>query len=121
MATEYQRELARKKARKKGKKLPGDKPKGIKKELTAREQEQIDIDQYTARYQKGKKDKPKPVKPLSTLDDYGKKDSTAISGGSKAVRKIDPKYTGKTTPARTGNELVDKARRKPYKYLGYER
>lgn len=80
--------------------------------LTPAQQEQKDIDAYRA----GAKEV-KDTRSLKSLTRYGKPDSTAVSGGSKATRKIDPKFKGKTTPARTGNDLVDKLRRKPYKYL----
>jgi len=80
--------------------------------LTPAQQEQKDIDAYRA----GAK-KVKDTRSLESITRYGKPDSTATSGGSKAVRKIDPKFKGTTTPAKTGNELIDKLRRKPFKYL----
>jgi len=128
MATEYQREQARIKARKAGKVPAGDKTKLINlvdenklgknadvsnKGRTRKQRELDEISEYNKRYRSGKK---KDTRPLSSLGGYGK--STATSGGSKATRKIDPKFKGKTTPARTGeNELVDRLRRKPFKYI----
>ena len=84
-----------------------------RKKLTPREREQRDIDQFKA----GRKNV-KDTRSLDSLTRYGKPDSTATSGGSKAVRKIDPTFKGSTTPARTkDNDLVNKLRRKPFKYL----
>lgn len=107
MATEYQRELARKKARERGKIPASEKKKPKRIKVSPKEQEQIDIDKYQTRYQKGKKDK--PSKPLGTLKDYGKKDSTAVSGGSKAVRKVTADDSGDT-------DLVKRLRKKPFQY-----
>jgi len=111
MATEYQRELARKKARERGKIPASDKPKLKRKGLSQKEQEQVDIDKYQARYRKGRKDK--PIAPLKTLDTYGKR-STATSGGSKSVRKV----TGEASPAeKKVQELRDKPGRHPTRYF----
>ena len=112
MATEYQREQARKKARAAGKVPAGDKKLVKRPALTPAQQEQKDIDAYRV----GAK-KVKDTRTLDSLTRYGNNKSTATSGGSKATRKIDPKFKGKTTPARTGNDLVDRLRRKPFKYL----
>ena len=112
--SQYEKDrIARVKARA-DRKAAGTKPakRKVRKALTPAQQEQKDIDAYKAGA--------KPVKDtrsLKYLGEYGKPDSTATSGGSKAVRKIDPKFKGKTTPARTGNDLVDRLRRKPFKYL----
>jgi len=92
----------------------GKKKKQVKKSLSQKEKAQVDIDQYNAQFRSVPK---QDARPLESLTRYGKPDSTATSGGSKAVRKIDPTFKGSTTPARTKNPLVDKLRRKPFKYL----
>jgi len=55
--------------------------------LTPAQQEQKDIDAYRSGTKKGK-----DTRTLESLTRYGKPDSTATSGGSKAVRKIDPTF-----------------------------
>jgi hypothetical protein len=116
MATEWQKEQARKKARAAGKVPASDKKllnivdesklgKGAdvsNKGRTKRQRELDEIEEYNRKYRKGKK---KDTRPLSSLGGYGKKDSTATSGGSKAVRKV------------TGESLVERLQKKPFKYL----
>lgn len=92
----------------------GSKKKQVKKSLSQKERAQADINQYNAQFRAAPK---RDTRPLDSLTRYGKSDSTATSGGSKAVRKIDPTFKGSTTPAKTGNNLVDRLRRKPFKYL----
>ena len=99
MATEYQKEQARKKARAAGKTPAGDKVKKRKSNYRSpkpyRQTAQDEINQYK-------------------LDSYGKPSTstaekakpTATRGGSKAVRKVT-----------SGDALVDKLRKKPFKYL----
>ena len=113
MASEWQREQARKQARAEGKVPAGDKKRVVRKGLTQKEQAQKDIDLYKAK-QGTKKD----TRTLRSITRYGKPDSTATSGGSKAVRKIDPKFKGETTAARTKDgDLVDRLRRNKPKYF----
>jgi len=115
MATEWQKEQARKQARAEGKVPAGDKKARKRTVLTSAQLEQKDIDAYKAGAKKLKKD----TRTLKSLTHYGKGDSTATSGGSKAVRKIDPKFKGKTTAVRSKDDskAVNELRRKPLKYI----
>ena len=109
MATEYQLEKAREQARAAGKVPASDKKKQTKKSLSQKEQSQIDIDKYNARFRAGRKTSDKRRDPLATLKDYSKPSSTATSGGSKAVRKVTAEDSGDT-------DLVKRLRKKPFQY-----
>jgi len=98
MATEYQREQARIKARKAGKVPASDKKKVIyKSPKTNRQKAQDEIKTYKMKYYGKPSTSTQPV-------------STATSGGSKAVRKVTTSDSGDT-------DLVKRLRKKPFKYI----
>lgn len=99
--TPYQLEQARKKARASGKIPASDKKKkrkaNYKSPTTIRQTAQDEINEYKLNSY---------GKPSTSTQD--KAEPTAASGGSKSVRKIT---SGDSNP------LVDKLRKKPFKYL----